>query len=137
MGESSDVRESPGDIEPLKETKTNSWILLLVYAVAVAIAVLDWFPQTRAIPWHGLFVIPVVWIALWSAEEDAFPVTMMACVVSILVIVSGYLTRDNAVAAHPGERMIVISSIWATVFLALLRKRARRTYKWITLIGRR
>jgi hypothetical protein len=34
------------------------------------------------------------------------------------------------------DRLIVASIIWFTVLLAILRKRARRTFKWITLAGR-
>jgi hypothetical protein len=118
----------------VKETKTSIWIVVFVYIVAIAIAVLDWLPQTQAIPWHGLFVIPVVWIALWSAEEDVFPVTMMAMTVNILILIPGYLTHETSAVALLGDRIIVISTIWATVFLALLRKRTRRTFKWISLI---
>jgi hypothetical protein len=36
-----------------------------------------------------------------------------------------------------GDRVVVITAIWSTVLLAVLRKRARRTYKWINLAGRR
>ena len=32
--------------------------------------------------------------------------------------------------------LIIISIIWLTVMLALLRKRARRTYRWINLAGK-
>jgi hypothetical protein len=121
----------------LREPKTNIWIVLLVFGVAVAIAVLDWLPQTSAVPWHVLFVIPVVWLALWSAEDDAFPVTMMAIIVTGLLVIPGYFSSDPSSMVPLGDRFIVIGTIWATVLLALSRKRARRTYKWITLIGGR
>jgi hypothetical protein len=120
----------------LREPKTSIWIVLLVFAVAMSVAVLDWLLHT-SIPWHGLYVIPVVWMALWSAEEDAGPVTAMAIIVTILVLLPGYFIRGTGSTTAVGDRFIVISTIWATVFLALARKRGRRTYKWVSLIGRR
>jgi hypothetical protein len=112
------------------------WVVLPVFAVALIVAMLDALPQS-GIPWHGLFVVPVVWIALWSAEEDTGPVTTMAIIVTLLVLLPGYLRRDPVSQGWMGDRFVVICSIWSTVVLALLRKRGRRTYKWVSLIGRR
>lgn len=120
----------------MKEPKTSIWVVLLVFAVSIIVAVLDSLPHA-AIPWHGLFVVPVVWMALWSAEEDTGPVTTMAIIVTLLVLMPGYFMQGPVSHAWMGDRFIVIGSIWATVVLALLRKRARRTYKWVSLIGRR
>jgi hypothetical protein len=120
----------------VREPKTSLWIVLLVFAVAIMIALLDAVSDSALLPWHGLFVIPVVWIALWSAEEDAGPVTMMAIVVTILMLIPGF-SHDTVSRGWWGDRLIVMGSVWATVFLALLRKRGRRTYKWVSLIGRR
>lgn len=121
----------------MKEPKMSLWTMLLVLAVAVMIALLDGLSDSTLLPWHGLFVIPVVWIALWSAEEDVVPVTMMATVVTILILLPGYFSRESMSRDWFGDRLIVLGNIGATVFLALLRKRGRRTYKWVSLIGRR
>ncbi|MBD0315569.1 MAG: hypothetical protein ICV75_02665 [Nitrospiraceae bacterium] len=121
----------------MKEPKTSLWVVLLVFAVAILIALLDGLFVSAVLPWHGLFVIPVVWIALWSAEEDAVPVTTMAVIVTILILLPGYFSHERLSRGWFGERLVVIGSIWATVFLALARKRGRRTYRWVSLIGRR
>ncbi len=121
----------------MKEPKTSLWVVLLVFAVAILIALLDALSGSTVLPWHGLFVIPVVWIALWSAEEDVVPVTTMAVLVTILILLPGYFSHERLSRGWLGERLIVMSSIWATVFLALARKRGRRTYRWVSLIGRR
>lgn len=121
----------------MKESKTNIWIVLIALAFAVGIAVLDLLPGLTQLPWHGLFVVPVVWIALWSAEDDGLPVIAMAVTVTILALLRGFVSHDSAATVPLGERMIVVGTIWMTVALALLRKRARRTFKWINLAGRR
>ena len=121
----------------MKEPKTSVGIIALTLTVAVGITVLDLLPGIRAFPWHGLYVIPVVWIALWSAEDDIVPITMMALVVTLLALFRGIMSPETAATIPFGDRAAVITSIWLTVLLALLRKRARRTFKWITLIGRR
>jgi hypothetical protein len=121
----------------MKESKTNISIVLIAFAFAVGVAVLDLLPGLRQMPWHGLFVVPVVWIALWSAEDDGLPVIAMAVIVSVLALLRGVLSHDSAATVSLGDRMIVVGTIWITVALALLRKRARRTFKWINLAGRR
>lgn len=121
----------------MKEPKTSIGIMLTTFAVAVGITVLDLLPGTRIVPWHGLFVIPVVWIALWSAEDDTGPITFMATLVTLLTLVRGFVSHETAATVPLGDRAIVIATIWLTVLLAFLRKRARRTFRWITLIGRR
>jgi len=121
----------------VKEPKTSVRIMALTFTVAVGITVLDLLPGIRAFPWHGLYVIPVVWIALWSAEEDIVPITVMALVVTLLALIRGFVSHETAATVPLGDRAVVIGSIWLTVLLAFLRKRTRRTFKWITLIGRR
>ena len=121
----------------MKEPKTSLWIVLLAFGVALVVTVLDFLPGLKNVPWYGLFVIPVVWIALWSAEDDVFPVTAMAVVVSLLAMVRGYLQVGDGPPVILHDRIVVICAIWFTVMLALLRKRARRTYKWINLAGTR
>lgn len=121
----------------MREPKTSLWLVLLVFAVAILISLLDMLADSMPLPWHGLFVIPVVWIALWSAEDDAVPVTSMAIVVTVLILIPGYVADGSVSGSWLGDRLVVMSSIWATVLLALLRKRGRRTYKWVSLIGRR
>lgn len=121
----------------MKEPKTSVRIMIASSALAVTITVLDLLPVARGIPWHGLFVMPVVWMALWSAEEDSVPITFMAILVSLLALVRGFVSHETSTTVPFGDRAIVIASIWLTVLLACLRKRARRTFRWITLIGRR
>lgn len=121
----------------MKPPKTNLWIVLAAVGTATAIAVLDLWPAARIAPWHGLFVIPVVWIALWSAEDDVVPVTAVATFVSVLVILKGLVSHETSHTLPLADRLIVMAGIWLTVLLALLRKKARRTYKWINLAGRR
>jgi hypothetical protein len=58
-------------------------------------------------------------------------------VVTLLTLFGGIMSHEATASVPLGDRAAVITSIWLTVLLALLRKRARRTFKWITLIGRR
>ena len=121
----------------MKEPKTSIRIVLVTVALAVMITVMDLLPGLRGIPWHGLFVLPVVWIALWSAEDDIVPITVLAILVTLLVLVRGFVSAGTTATVTFGDRAIVILTIWLTVLLAFLRKRARRTFRWITLIGPR
>lgn len=121
----------------MKEPKTSVWIGIVTFLCALAVAVMDFLPVFRGLPWYGLYVVPVVWIALWSAEEDVVPVTALAVVVSLLAMLRGYVSIGNVPPIAIGDRVVVITAIWSTVLLAVLRKRARRTYKWINLAGRR
>jgi hypothetical protein len=121
----------------VKEPKTSIRIMLVTFTLAVGITVLDLLPGMRGLPWHGLYVIPVVWIALWSAEDDVVPITVMAWVVTLLALVRGFVSHETSATVPLPDRIIVIASIWLTVLLAVLRKRARRTFRWITLIGKR
>jgi threonine/homoserine/homoserine lactone efflux protein len=63
----------------------------------------------------------------------------MAITVTFLSLASSVISaaETSTTPVHVGERTIVIITIWITVLLALLRKRARRTYKWINLAGKR
>jgi hypothetical protein len=119
------------------EPKTSPWIGVVTVACAFGVALLDFVMPARSLPWYGLYVIPVVWIALWSAEDDVFPVTALAVVVSLLAMLRGFLSIGGVAPIPIGDRVVVITAIWSTVLLAVLRKRARRTYKWINLAGRR
>jgi hypothetical protein len=123
----------------MKEVKTGFGVVFLALVCAVLVAALDVLPTLRGLPLHGLFVVPVIWVALWSAEEDVLPLTAMAMTVTFLSLASSVISpaETSTTPAHVGERTIVIITIWITVLLALLRKRARRTYKWINLAGKR
>lgn len=121
----------------MKEPKTNVWIGIVTISCAFIVAFIDFLPHMRGLPWYGLYIIPVVWIALWSAEDDVFPVTGLAVIVSLLLLLPGYISVGKIGPTPIGDRVIVMTVIWATVLLAVLRKRARRTYKWINLAGRR
>lgn len=59
----------------------------------------------------------------------------MAWFVTFLVLLPGFLSFGFESEAVIRERGIVVATIWVTVLIALLRKRARRTYKWINLAG--
>lgn len=120
----------------VEEPKTSIGIMVITLAMAVGITALDLLPEVRSIPWHELFVLPVVWIALWSAEDDILSIAAMAMFVTILALLGGWVSHETAAPIPIGDRLIVIAVIWLTVLLALFRKRARRRFKWITLIGR-
>ncbi len=121
----------------MKEPKTSVWIGIVTFACALGVTVLDFLPWFRGLPWYGLYVVPVVWIALWSAEDDVFPVTALAVIVSLLSMLRGFVSVGSVAPISIGDRVVIITAIWSTVLLAVLRKRARRTYKWINLAGRR
>jgi len=121
----------------VKEPKTSVWIGIVTCACALAVAMVDVLSAPRGVPWYGLYVVPVVWIALWSAEEDVFPVTTMAVIVSVLAMLPGFLALGSTGPRPIGDRVVLIIAVWSTVLLAVLRKRARRTYRWINLAGRR
>ena len=119
------------------QPKTNAWILFLALVFALLIAALDFLPAIKGIlPWHSFFVVPVIWIALWSAEDEVFPVTAIAVIVTVFVVSRGFLSFWSSTPIALVDRIVIISIIWLTVMLALLRKRARRTYRWINLAGK-
>jgi hypothetical protein len=121
----------------VKEPKTSIWIGVVTFACALGVTLLDFLMPARTLPWYGLYVVPVVWIALWSAEEDVVPVTALAVIVSVLAMLRGFVSIGSLTPIPIGDRVIVVTAIWSTVLLAVLRKRARRTYRWINLAGRR
>lgn len=57
----------------MKRPKTSPRILILALVLALGVAVLDHLPRVEGLPWFGLFVVPVVWLALWSAEDASSP----------------------------------------------------------------
>ena len=123
-------------VQSMKGPKTNIWTLLLAIAFALVITALDLLPWFKSVPWYGFFVVPVVWVALWSAEDDVLPLITVALVVTVLAMIRTVLSGGSVVPAPYIERFVVVSIIWLTLLLAVLRKRARRTFKWITLSGR-
>lgn len=116
--------------------KTNIWTLLLAIAFALIVTALDLLPWFKGVPWYGLFVVPVIWVALWSAEDDVLPLLTVAVIAMSLAILRSHVSIGIWAPAPMVDRLIVVSIIWLTVLLAVLRKRARRTFKWITLAGR-
>jgi hypothetical protein len=120
----------------VKKPKTNIWTLLLAVAFALVIMALDLLPWFKGVPWYLCFVVPVVWVALWSAEDDVLPLITVAFVVTMLTMIRNVISVGIPDQAPIVDRLIVGSIIWLTVLLAVLRKRARRTFKWITLAGR-
>ena len=123
-------------VQSVKKPKTNIWTLLLAVAFALVITVLDLLPWFKGVPWYVCFVVPVVWVALWSAEDDVFPLISVGFIVTILTMVRSVVFVGILVPTPLIDRLIVGSIIWLTVLLAVLRKRARRTFNWITLAGR-
>ncbi|HLZ33439.1 MAG TPA: hypothetical protein VKP13_05455 [Nitrospira sp.] len=123
-------------VQSMKGPKTNIWTLLLAGAFALVITCLDLLPSLKGVPWYGFFVVPVVWVALWSAEDDVLPLIIMAIVVTILAMIRTVVFVGSVTPTLIVDRLVVVSIIWLTLLLALLRKRARRTFKWITLSGR-
>jgi hypothetical protein len=120
----------------VREPKTNIWTLLLAVAFALVVTGLDLLPRLESVPWYGFFVIPVVWVALWSAEEDVVPLITVALIVTSLAMIRSVVSMSIVAPAPIVDRFMVVSIIWLTVVLAVLRKRARRTFRWITLSGR-
>lgn len=121
----------------MRAPKTDLWIAVLAFMAAVGVTVLDHFPAWTSVPWHGLFVIPVIWIAVWSAEDDVFLLTGMALIVTGLTLLPILTSFGGGGAASLIDRVVTLAAIWLTVLISLLRKRAQRTYKWINLAGRR
>ena len=120
----------------MKTPKTSLWIIGLALAVSLGVTILDHLPTLKGVPWYGLFVVPVIWIALWSAEDDVFLLMAVAFIVSGLALLPVLSSFGREGLAPYTERVVVLLSIWLTVTIALLRKRAQRTYKWIRLLGR-
>ncbi|MGQ0812109.1 MAG: hypothetical protein ACT4OO_12910 [Nitrospiraceae bacterium] len=121
----------------VRETKTSVWIIILALAFAVGVTVLDVMPWFQGWSWHGLYVIPVIWIALWSSAEDVFLLTTVASVVTVLAFLPLFDSIGSKDSASIGDRTMVVVVVWLTVLLSALRKRAQRTYKWINLASRR
>ena len=123
-------------IQGMKRPKTNIWTLVLAVAFALVIMVLDLMPWLKNVPWYGFFIVPVIWVALWSAEDDILPLTTVAVIVTGFAMLRSHVSIGLWTPAPVVDRVIVVSIIWLTVLLAVMRKRTRRTFKWITLAGR-
>jgi hypothetical protein len=127
----------------MKKPKTSPWFVILALSFALGVTLLDFLPVMNllpglaGLPWYELFVIPIVWLALWSAEDDAFLLIAMAVIVTGLTLLRSLMPHGEEADISLAGRGIVIGTIWLTVMMALLRKRARRTYKWINLLGDR
>jgi hypothetical protein len=120
----------------VRGAKTNIWTLVLAVAFALVVSGLDLLPRLESVPWYAFFVIPVIWVALWSAEDDVLPIIAVAVIATSLAMLRSHVSVGIWAPAPIVDRLIVASIIWLTVVLAILRKRARRTFKWITLAGR-
>ena len=120
----------------MKRPKTNIWTLVLAIAFALVIMLLDLMPWLQDVPWYGFFLVPVIWVALWSAEDDILPLTTVAVIVTGFAMLRSHVSIGLWAPAPIVDRVMVVSIIWLTVLLAVMRKRTRRTFKWITLAGR-
>lgn len=121
----------------MREPKTNLWIIVLALTFALGVTILDFMPWFQGWSWHALYAIPVIWIALWSSEEDAFLLITVAIIATILALLRGLISLDSVPFTPIGDRTMVGAVIWLTVLLSFLRKRAQRTYKWINLSSKR
>ncbi len=121
----------------MRPPKTSLWIIVLALAVSLGITILDHLTTLKGMPWYGLFVVPVILIALWSAEDDVYLLMGVAVIVTGLALMPVLSSFGRAGLASYTERVVVLVTIWFTVIIALLRKRAQRTFKWIHLLGRR
>ena len=114
---------------------TSPWLMLLVLGLASGVTALDFLPEVEGLPWYELFVIPIVWLALWSAENDVFLLFAMAVILTMLTLLRTLIPHGETINSSIGGRVIVVGTIWLTVVIAVFRKRTRRTYKWINLLG--
>jgi hypothetical protein len=133
----------------MNKLKTSPWFVILALIFALGVTALDFLPELNVLsglnwlqglaglPWYELFVIPIVWLALWSAEEDVLVLIAMAVIVTGLALLHSLIPHGEGADVSLAGRGIVIGTIWLTVMIALLRKRTRRTYKWINLLGDR
>jgi len=121
----------------MKAPKTSLWVVVLALAFSLGVTLLDHLSMPKGVLWHGLFVIPVIWIALWSAEDDVFLLAGTAVIATGLTLLPVLSSVGTDGLASYTDRVVVLATIWLTVSIALLRKRAQRTYKWINLAGRR
>lgn len=118
-------------------TKTSPLTIVAALGFAACVCVLDILPS-HGWSWTALYVVPVVWIALWSSLDDVMLVTATAIVVTALTFVPCLVPQDGDVAcASNGERLIVTGTIWLTVLLSVSRKKTQRTFKWINLSSKR
>ena len=114
-------------------TKTSPLTILAALAFAACVCALDFMPSPGW-SWAALYVIPVVWIALWSSPDDVVLVIATAIVVTALAFAPDLFSQDGDVArASNGERLIVTGAIWLTVLLYVSRKKTQLTFKWINL----
>lgn len=117
--------------------KTSLWIVAFAFALSLGVTILDHLSPLNGVPWHGLYVLPVIWIAIWSAEDDVFLLTGMAVIVTGLALLPVLSSIGSQGSVPFPDRVVVLVTIWLTVIISFLRKRAQRTYKWINLAGRR
>ncbi len=116
-------------------TKTSPLTILAALGFAACVCALDFMPSPGW-SWTALYVIPVVWIALWSPPDDVRLVTAMAIVATVLAFIP-CLVPQNGPCVSNGERLITTGAIWLTVLLSVSRKKRQRTFKWINLSGKR
>ncbi len=115
-------------------TKTRPLTILSAFVFAGCVALLDVLSTTPL--WTALYVIPVVWIALWSTAEDVRVVSMAAIVVTGFDFLPCFLPHGERIVCDGGARLIALGAIWLTVLLALSRKKSQRTFRWISLSGK-
>lgn len=115
-------------------TKTRPLTILSAFVFAVSVAALDLLATTPM--WTALYVIPVVWLALWSSAEDVIVVSIAAMVMTGFDFLPCLLPHGERTACDGGARLIALGAIWLTVLLALSRKKSQRTFRWISLSGK-
>lgn len=118
-------------------TKTSPLTILSASVFTVSVAALDVL-LSPSWSWFVLYIIPVVWIALWSSEDDAVLLSVSSMIVTGCDFLPCVFHHDSGSTCGPAaNRLIVAGAIWLTVLLSLARKKTQRTFKWINLSRKR
>ena len=117
-------------INRLPPSHKDSHLLKLatILAFAIGLFLVDlWF--SRGVGEGVLYVAPVAWIALWSSRNESSLVVLVATAASVLAILGFLLTPHDTFWLGIANRGVVISVMWMTAVLSLLRKRVEEEVK--------
>ena len=81
-----------------------------------------------------LYVVPVTLIAMWTSPREPALVILVAAATSLLSL-AGFVSSLSKGPSCPGvtHHSVVLTAIWATAALSLIRKRRERRTLWIGL----
>lgn len=81
-----------------------------------------------------LYVVPVTLIAMWSSPREPALVILVATAASLLSL-AGFVSSLSKGSSCPEvtHHSVVLTAIWATAALSLIRKRKERRTLWIGL----